>query len=183
MDFWKRVWTAKVPGKVKVHTWKACSAILPTISQLGTRRVFIDNGCCFCNGAFETIEHVSRDCGFVHAFLQRFPEFTPCCSQVDYHTSFMLWLVPCSETLSKDNFSFFIYVIWSIWKERNQRVWHERSLTLDQLLFQTRSQLQVFSSARFPPTTGRIRRVIRPWSPPPPGWLKANSDGALIRIH
>lgn len=72
VDLWKRVWMAKVPGKVKIHIWKACGAILPTTSRLLWRRVMLDSGCVFCSEGAETIEHVCRDCPFIHAYLINF---------------------------------------------------------------------------------------------------------------
>ncbi|XP_062028884.1 uncharacterized protein LOC133744870 [Rosa rugosa] len=63
------IWAANVPGKVKVHIWRVCSSILPTVSQLRKKHVFIDEGCLFCNAEEETIEHVSRDCSFVKETL------------------------------------------------------------------------------------------------------------------
>ena len=74
MSLWKRIWSAKILGKVKVHIWRACKGILPTISQLLSRRVSLGNGCFFCNEESETIEHICRDCPFTHDFLQGFSE-------------------------------------------------------------------------------------------------------------
>lgn len=74
--FWKKIWFASVPGKVRVHFWNACSAILPTVSQLRLWRVPLSHGCVFCNADDETIEHVSRDCPLVYDILCKFPELS-----------------------------------------------------------------------------------------------------------
>lgn len=63
-----------MPGKVKVHVWKACRAILPTVSQLLSRWVMLDQGCFFYDNHSETIEHIFRDYPFSKAFLLHFLE-------------------------------------------------------------------------------------------------------------
>ena len=40
LGFWKKLWFAQVPGKIKIHVWRACSAILPTTANLRKKRVF-----------------------------------------------------------------------------------------------------------------------------------------------
>ena len=74
VHFWKQVWFSQIPGKLKVHIWRACSSILPTISKLRSKRVAIVDGCYFCNAEDETIEHVSRDCCFIRDLGKLFPE-------------------------------------------------------------------------------------------------------------
>lgn len=66
---WKGIWAARVPGKIKVHAWRVCNAILPTISQLCKKQVFIEEPCYFCNSELETVEHITRDCPYVHDTL------------------------------------------------------------------------------------------------------------------
>ncbi|XP_062012636.1 uncharacterized protein LOC133729168 [Rosa rugosa] len=93
VSFWKKIWFAKIPGKVKVHIWKACSGILPT--------------------------------------------------------------------------------------ERNRRVWNGKAVWLHQLAFQAFHHLRLFQHAsRAVVSSLRSRRVVVPWQPPSPGWLKDNFDGA-----
>ncbi|KAL6228478.1 hypothetical protein ACLB2K_002428 [Fragaria x ananassa] len=77
-NFWKKVWFSKAPGKVKVHIWRVCSSILPTVSAMRTKRVFVENGGFFCNNPDETIEHVSRDCWFTRELVKQFPEVSRC---------------------------------------------------------------------------------------------------------
>lgn len=129
------IWRAKVPGKVKVHIWKACRDILPTISRLCSRRVFVANGCYFCNEELETIAHVCRDCPFVHDFLHSFSELGSLPSGVNPAASFLCWLASCSETLSITSFDFLLFALRSFWKERNQRVWQYKLLTKESLVF------------------------------------------------
>ncbi|PRQ38614.1 putative ribonuclease H-like domain, reverse transcriptase zinc-binding domain-containing protein [Rosa chinensis] len=177
-QLWKQIWFAKVPGKIKIHTWRVCSSILPTISTLQSRHVFIDNGCYFCNTNDETIEHISRDCWFVRDLFKLFPEFDRIFREVLPSMSITSWLQFCLEILSQDEFALLLVLLWSIWKERNQRLWSRKFKTLHQVYFQVRNFVQLLKSS----TSRRSRGVVRPrrsWLPPPSGWLKANIDGAF----
>ncbi|XP_040367476.1 uncharacterized protein LOC112178299 [Rosa chinensis] len=73
-SFWKHIWFAQIPGKVKVHWWKVCSSILPTAALLRTKQVVVQDGCWFCNDHDESINHITRDCQFVQDLLSLFPE-------------------------------------------------------------------------------------------------------------
>lgn len=47
VEFWKKFWHAKGHWKVKIHAWKACKTILPIVSRMQSRRVYLSNGCYF----------------------------------------------------------------------------------------------------------------------------------------
>ena len=46
--FWKQLWKADVPGKIKHFTWKACSNALPTKENLMQRKIIVDSICQQC---------------------------------------------------------------------------------------------------------------------------------------
>ncbi|XP_062014251.1 uncharacterized protein LOC133730728 [Rosa rugosa] len=84
----------------------------------------------------------------------------------------------CSESLSEDLFSLLLWGIWSIWKERNKRVWQDKWSSPEQVRHGIYSQQVLFKSVGL--SQRRVgSRVTKPWSPPPVGWLKANMDGAF----
>lgn len=69
-----KLWFSGLPGKIKVHIWRVCSSILPTISMLRLKKVFLKAGYYFCNAEYESIKHISRDCCFIRDFIKLFPE-------------------------------------------------------------------------------------------------------------
>ncbi|KAK9943050.1 hypothetical protein M0R45_008673 [Rubus argutus] len=89
------------------------------------------------------------------------------------------WLASCFESLSKTNFAWLLFALWCVWKERNQRVWHDKRCMVEALVFQTKAQFHLFLSSRFPNSPPCLQRVQLPWQAPPVGWLKGNSDGAF----
>ena len=45
---WNKIWSLKVPPKVKNFLWRACSTILPTRDNLHRRKLHVELGCGFC---------------------------------------------------------------------------------------------------------------------------------------
>lgn len=101
VEFWKKLWHAKGPWKVKIHRWKACKTILSTVSHMQSRRMYLSNGYYLCNAELETIEHVCRDCPFTHDFLFNFLDLQSLPRVSSALASFFHWMVFCSEALSK----------------------------------------------------------------------------------
>ena len=92
----------------------------------------------------------------------------------------MDWLVTCSETLCKLSFSKLLIILWSIWKERNQRLWNDKLRSMHALYYQTTNYLVVLQSVR---SIASVRhRQIRPWLKPSAGWIKINIDGAFDQV-
>ncbi|XP_062010510.1 uncharacterized protein LOC133726892 [Rosa rugosa] len=172
VETWKRIWNAGIPGKVKVHMWKVCASILPTVAQLRTKRIWITDGCVFCNDGDESIHHVSRDCSFVHAMLRKVPSLSSVISSSsDYQASMLDWLSHSMQTISSELFDFLLYLLWAVWKERNQRVWNGKNLDLEQLFFQAASSFSLFTSLH-PGRSPKIKRASAP--------LGASSDRNFV---
>ncbi|PRQ21155.1 putative RNA-directed DNA polymerase [Rosa chinensis] len=173
---WKFIWAAPIPGKVKVHVWKVCASILPTASQLRSRRVPVEDGCLFCNSEEETLSHVSRECCFTRDVIGLAPDLLPV-----LHTppsSLLDWLALCYTLVTPRAFAFLLMLLWGVWKEKNQRLWVGKGRTVQQVFCHTTSILHSYVVARHS-VTPRLGRQVKPWSPPPAGWLKVNIDGAF----
>jgi hypothetical protein len=177
--FWKKLWYAKVPGKVKVCLWKACQNILPTRTRLFSRHVPIITTCVLCGCSNESIEHICRDCPYTRAIIQLHPRLAslfPSLS-LSVNEGFGQWLGDFSSQLSHSEFETLMMLIWAVWKERNNRVWDGVVKTPNIVAFHAFHRLQEFRNACSLDThSSRCR--LAPWKPPPVGWIKANLDGA-----
>ena len=56
--FWKNLWLVKVPQKIKVFMWKACSNILPTCTKLFDQNIVSNFSCSVCGDEAETRDHL-----------------------------------------------------------------------------------------------------------------------------
>ncbi|KAM2640438.1 hypothetical protein TB1_026819 [Malus domestica] len=61
---WKKIWSARVPPKVKVGVWRICSYIIPTRGTFASRYVGNDLQFVLCNGNDESALHLVMDCCF-----------------------------------------------------------------------------------------------------------------------
>ncbi|KAL0285140.1 UNVERIFIED_CONTAM: hypothetical protein Sangu_2792800 [Sesamum angustifolium] len=57
-QWWRKVWQARVPNKVKVFVWRACLNALPPGANLNKRMVGLQAVCPFCQDAAEDVLHV-----------------------------------------------------------------------------------------------------------------------------
>ena len=53
--WWKKLWSCKVPNKVKIHLWHACYNAIPARSHLQRRGVLIDHSCPRCGDEVEAL--------------------------------------------------------------------------------------------------------------------------------
>ncbi|XP_024178964.1 uncharacterized protein LOC112184978 [Rosa chinensis] len=68
--FWKKLWKVVIPNKAKIHVWRACLDILPSLGSLASKRVVLDsNICVLCESHTETTIHLCRDCPYTRRVL------------------------------------------------------------------------------------------------------------------
>nr|POE90828.1 hypothetical protein CFP56_23122 [Quercus suber] len=60
--FWSRIWKLKVPGKILLFLWKACTDCLPTKVNLMKRRIMDDSHCELCGRLPEDTKHALWSC-------------------------------------------------------------------------------------------------------------------------
>ena len=59
---WKKIWSLKLPGKVKVFTWRLCYNSLPTRMNIKRKCIELDTLCPMCNRADEDGGHLFLKC-------------------------------------------------------------------------------------------------------------------------
>ncbi|XP_062029045.1 uncharacterized protein LOC133745065 [Rosa rugosa] len=143
-SFWKRVWKVLIPNAAKVFAWRVCHDILPSLERLAMRHVQVDSqGCVLCEGSSESTLHLCRDCPFTrqvlqgHVMLQR-TCFAPQVEECDLLT----WFNYCVKSLSLTDLGTLIFLLWSIWKERNSRVWEGKKALACDVMLRAAARLQ-----------------------------------------
>ncbi|PRQ37209.1 putative reverse transcriptase zinc-binding domain-containing protein [Rosa chinensis] len=71
VNFWKKLWKITIPNSAKVHIWRVCHNMLPSMERLASKRVELDSQVCvLCCSALETTLHICRDCPYTKQLLQ-----------------------------------------------------------------------------------------------------------------
>ncbi|XP_040375719.1 uncharacterized protein LOC121053171 [Rosa chinensis] len=137
---------------------------------------------CGFNG--ETTIHLCRDCPFTEEVMQSRAILKQVCYNPQVVQSDLLgWLNFCAKELSLRNFGEFMFLLWGVWKERNERVWNQKSTVACDVSLLLVSRLQEFrfhNLKQTQSTTGRAR-VVR-WCAPKVGFLKINVGGSFNHI-
>lgn len=115
-SFWKFIWHLKVPNKVKVFIWQACSRALPTKENLKKRNVVDSSVCDQCGCLKEDEVHAIWDYVRVHVVWES--------SYVDVRNKYLtvknMWdLVSIMKAESK-NMEVSVMSAWLIWLQRNK---------------------------------------------------------------
>ncbi|XP_074323130.1 uncharacterized protein LOC141660070 [Apium graveolens] len=126
IDFWKSIWNIKAPPQVMNLIWRVSTFCLPTLVQLQTKHVRVNNMCPVCNEAAETIIHILVQCKVAKACWQVFKDGT----NIEGALEFTDWLAGILEGQSKNNKAKILTMCWSIWRSRNDLVWHNKRWTV-----------------------------------------------------
>ncbi|KAL0357534.1 UNVERIFIED_CONTAM: putative mitochondrial protein [Sesamum calycinum] len=117
-QWWRKVWQARVPNKVKVFVWRACLNALPTGSNLNKRMGGLHAVCPFCHDETEDIIHVLAGCTFARqvwglASLGADLSHRP-------NQGVIEWMQAGASQINSQRFGMFLCVCWVIWWFRNQ---------------------------------------------------------------
>ena len=129
---WKKIWRGVIPPKIELFTWLALRGKINTKSKLVHMNIIPadDILCVFCSNHIENTDHLFLHCSFAKTIWNWWLDIWglnwvfPCF----LYEAFNQWLfygVP--PFLKKVWNAIFSIIIWSIWKERNSRIFRNTS--------------------------------------------------------
>ena len=132
-----KVWSANAEPKCKFFTWIALHGRILTADMLAVRGWPHDPICMLCLQQPETATHPCKDCPFTVAVWNQVNTWTnegvPISGFLPEPGNVSDWwdktLNSQSKQVRKRRSGRIIYTIWSIWKERNRRVFTGQKLT------------------------------------------------------
>ena len=128
---WRKIWHLKIPEKIRIFAWRACMNGLPPRLNLCRRGVNIDPVCPMCEQEPESISHSLLHCNFAKQVWDkwegcpinmkvRLGDFTDCALQM-------------LKSRASQDLEILLVTSWSIWYNRNQKVFEDGSLSPDQV--------------------------------------------------
>ncbi|PRQ38773.1 putative ribonuclease H-like domain, reverse transcriptase zinc-binding domain-containing protein [Rosa chinensis] len=181
--FWKKLWKVLIPNAAKIFIWRICHNILPSLERLASKSVELESQVCkLCGQGVETTLHICRDCPFTQEVLQQ----DGILGQVCFHPqsdnfSLFIWLSYCASNLSLGDLGELFCRLWSIWRERNSRVWEDKTSLACDVIIRSISRIQEFRFHNSKPSHSSPRRGRgAQWVAPPVGLCKINIDGSFF---
>ncbi|XP_024155779.1 uncharacterized protein LOC112163738 [Rosa chinensis] len=174
---WKALWKANVPNKVAIFGWRAAHNLLPTRTALTSKGYSGDLNCCVCLESVETLKHLFRDCSIAKDILGA-PPFSLPSSPLTWKE----WLLDRASNLSTSLFDKLLVLLWSFWKNRNEKLWKNRSQTSPGLVASSMAWYEEYMQANKPctTTTSVQQKASKLWLAPSGEKVKLNVDGAFL---
>jgi len=122
---WDLIWKLKVPPKVKNFIWRVCRNTLPTRLRLKEKGVNCDPTCALCNLTEEDSFHIFFRCPGscnIWSMCDFFNTENNVINQGQENASVIFQLL---QVLNGDEAALFCCILWSIWKQRNNKVWND----------------------------------------------------------
>ncbi|XP_010468816.1 PREDICTED: uncharacterized protein LOC104748941 [Camelina sativa] len=121
-----QVWKLQVPPKIQHFFWQIASGTLPVLERLAHQGVRCDPLCTRCGLAVETINHALFECSRLRRIWDLSPvdlctdgfPFASIYSNLD----FLFWRASSQSAVPDIGFHL-PWIVWSIWKDRNKKVY------------------------------------------------------------
>jgi ribonuclease HI len=179
---WKKLWKIHAPPKAKHLLWRICKGCLPTRIRLQERCVPCPINCPLCDHNDENDWHFLFNCvdsvqgrifaGLDHVVTNRIQQFSNAkelildiCAKEDTHTAGQ-----------------FAFLIWLLWKNRNNSVWNNEKETgrcLGVKAQQLWNEWYAVQAWQHGTTTAVQQQQQTQWQRPPVNWLKCNVDAGF----
>lgn len=127
----KDLWKLKAPRKIKHFMWQALSGYVAAASKLKERHCGNDSVCQRCGADEETINHIifecpsAVQCWALSAVLTSPGVFPSNSIYVNFDTLLRLQ----KDTTYAENTAFFPWLIWYLWKARNDKCFNNKDTT------------------------------------------------------
>uniref|UniRef100_A0A2N9GM00 RNase H type-1 domain-containing protein n=1 Tax=Fagus sylvatica TaxID=28930 RepID=A0A2N9GM00_FAGSY len=177
-QFWRRVWSIKVPHKVQQFLWHACTNSLPTLVNMH-RRGIVPMACCsFCQLADEDVRHALWCCPALTLVWASNVLASKLFRR--HHSSFLDILSDLFELGSAESIAVLVYMLWLLWNRRNKALYHNEFESLDLIpMLALRLSSKYLTAQELPAISATIQPRLK-WKPPSISAFKINFDAALF---
>ncbi|CAN0876335.1 Putative ribonuclease H protein At1g65750 [Linum grandiflorum] len=183
---WCQLWHMNLPAKLLHFAWRVVSKVLPTRGRLRRRGVKIGGVCGLCGREYEEDWHLFIECtwtrsGWEHLGIN---------DTIQNSAASMLetedWFWHIIRNQQPDISAKVIAGMWGTWRERNTRVWSQKSQPSSIVMDRSWEVVQDWRRCRNNnehDTARPIPKQCSKWHPPPILQLKCNVDIATFEIQ
>ncbi|CAN1752340.1 Putative ribonuclease H protein At1g65750 [Linum perenne] len=179
---WRELWDTHAPPKMKHLVWRLGRGVVSTKFALQRRGVQLPMKCGICEEGLEDSWHLFVGCSLAKDCWRRAGLWNRVEVALEDCYDFRDWVSKLVRTVVSNEREKVMAILWSIWKEKNNRVWRQtRSIAKWVVQFGLTS-LKEWQAARRRPnveTEHDAARCLR-WHPPTHGELKCNTDYATF---
>jgi ribonuclease HI len=181
---WLSLWSANVPGKVKVHGWRVAKNALAVGEELKRRKIKDGVRCIVCNRE-ETVFHRFWLCAHSIQVWETIKDLTglglqPPPRECQSPRALQRCLLQRFGQMVEQELAMYLMALYHMWLARNE--------ARDELMIENPENtarrivgLTEEWRALKQITTVQGNQVEEHWRPPQPGWHKVNSDGAFSK--
>ncbi|GLU23496.1 hypothetical protein SLE2022_394950 [Rubroshorea leprosula] len=180
---WNWIWTTPTLPKIQMFLWQLAHGRIKTLEFLHHIGIVDDPVCKICKGQIESIEHIFRSCPPTASTLHKLSPHLINHNDSDFNS----WLRHHSQNMSPSPIFnipwaiIFCFAIWVIWNQRNLALYKQHNLDPQRTFcLIVERAAEFWSSNPLPSSKSTKATRFIGWDPPPPGWLKLNTDGSAV---
>ncbi|KAL9679677.1 hypothetical protein QQ045_017543 [Rhodiola kirilowii] len=174
VKFWKKIWSANIPNKVKIFCWRLYYNSLPE-SNFRKRGIDINTECRICGFSCETALHLVKDCWWSIALFSSLKlSVTGCEAELENPADWMWW---CSLKLNREDFKKYLISMWLCWRNRNNILHEKEGWSIRRATIIAKSTLHLMRGLDWPSSALDDCHADY-WRPPAEGEIKINTDGS-----
>ncbi|KAL0001183.1 hypothetical protein SO802_014964 [Lithocarpus litseifolius] len=174
-QIWRKIWSLKLPGKIKIFSWRACVNGLLVLTNMAAKGIQTSCVCPICDEVPESLIHALISCDFalsVWSLWQNCP-IEAMLKVRDFNDL----VFQISSSSDAKHLEFFFAISWSVWYNRNKLIHGECGLPPLQIWEMAKNIVEDFQEASaldFP----SLQSSQNGWVTPPKSYFKINADGA-----
>ena len=179
---WDLIWKLKVPPRAKNLLWRICRNCFPTRKRLRDKGVNCTTVCALYNMEEEDSVHMLFNCVGIRNIWSMWSAFTSIIHILDGDHDSKDIVFKILQVLPHEDASLFGCVIWSIWKQRKNKIWKEVTDAQGFVFDRAKTLLADWKAARYvhENSVSREQPVCNvKWIKPRAGRFKCNIDAAF----
>jgi len=179
---WNTIWNLKLPPKIKNFLWRICRNCLLTRVRLIAKGIDCPNICAVCMEKDEDEKHLFFECDKSIVCWQRFNLWNSIYHCWSPNVSCHELIFAILQQLDIPQQQIFAVTLWSIWKQRNNRVWNDVVETTQQVSERAEAFLNSWKSVQRIKTNNHVNTVHHDatrWTKPALGRFKCNVDATF----